>query len=277
MSATVSNVIKQVILASIALAVIILSAAILFGQESSRPSSFCSNNDYWSSGVRAYSRDLREMNIDPTGTLTVDAGQNGGVKVIGEERSDVLIRACVQAWGGNEAEAQERTKRVKIETDGVIRGTAEDKKFSVSFEIFVPLNMDLDLKARNGGLSVRNVSGKITLNTENGGIAVADAGGKIKGTTENGGVSIVLNGTQWNGEGVDLETSNGGVSVTMSQHYSANLEIQTVNGHLKSTLPGMTAVKNSRTTGQTVNAAVNGGGAPIKVRTVNGGLVVKER
>src|SRR4051794_37225427 len=59
--------------------------------------SFCSEN--WSSDGKESYRDLREMTVPTGGVINVDSGKNGGISVKGENRSDVLVRACVQAWG----------------------------------------------------------------------------------------------------------------------------------------------------------------------------------
>ena len=65
--------------------------------------------------------DLREMTIPAGGTITVDAGRNGGVGVKGEDRNDVLVRACVQTWGTSEEAAKAVAGSVRIGTSGVIK------------------------------------------------------------------------------------------------------------------------------------------------------------
>src|SRR6476469_7835835 len=62
-----------------------------------KPSGFCSEN--WSSDNKESFRELREMSIAAGGVLDVDAGKNVGIGVRGDNRSDILVRACVQAWG----------------------------------------------------------------------------------------------------------------------------------------------------------------------------------
>src|SRR5829696_8074652 len=63
---------------------------------------FCSNN--WSNGDKVGGSELREMTVSG-GSLTVDGKRNGGIQVRGENRSDVLIRACVQTWADTEEAA----------------------------------------------------------------------------------------------------------------------------------------------------------------------------
>ena len=56
-------------------------------------------------------------------------------------------------------------------------------------------------------------------------------------TTRNGGLNVTLSGDRWDGEGLDVETSNGGVTVTIPDGYNAELETRTVNGGLRIDFP----------------------------------------
>ena len=57
---------------------------------------FC-GGESWNNGDKVSVKELRESTTAATGSLIVDSGRNGGVSVKGENRSDVLVRACVQA------------------------------------------------------------------------------------------------------------------------------------------------------------------------------------
>ena len=56
-------------------------------------------------GDRVRHCDLREQTLPSIGRLSVDAGPNGGATVKGWLRSDVLVRARIEASGENEAAA----------------------------------------------------------------------------------------------------------------------------------------------------------------------------
>src|SRR5215204_1256541 len=71
---------------------------------------FCSNN--WSNGDKVGGSELREMTVSG-GSLTVDGKRNGGIQVRGENRSDVLIRACVQTWADTEEAAKALAKGIR--------------------------------------------------------------------------------------------------------------------------------------------------------------------
>lgn len=239
---------------------------------------FCSNN--WSNGDKVSGSDLREMTVSG-GSLTVDGKRNGGISVKGENRSDILIRACVQTWGNSEEEAKSLAKNIRIETGGTIRaeGMDEEKNWSVSYQISVPRNTNLKLTTLNGGIGVSDVEGTIEFDAKNGGIHLSNLAGDVKGRTTNGGLHIELAGNTWKGNGLDVETTNGGVHLAMSENYAARFETRTVNGGFKSDIAGLTVEKEKdengyRKQGVNISKDLNGGGALVRVVTTNGGVKI---
>lgn len=265
--------------------VIGMSATVVFGQNAAAgkhpKGEFCSNSN-WSSDERVSANDLREVIVASTGSVNVDAGKNGGVSVKGEDRSDVLIRACVQAWGKTEEAARSALAGIRLNTGGTIRAESSgDDNWSVSYQILVPRSTDVNLTAHNGGISVSGVSGTSEFQTTNGGINVSDVSGTVKGRTTNGGVNVSLTGTTWKGTGLDLVTTNGGINLTLPENYAANIETGTVNGGLKSDIPALAVTTenilgdwSSRQRTKRIATSINGGGAPIRVITTNGGVKI---
>jgi hypothetical protein len=240
---------------------------------------FCSHNN-WSNGDRVSFSELRELNLPASGKLDVDGARNGGISVKGENRSDVLVRACVQAWGSTDEAARSLASSIRINTSGVIRADGTEENWSVSYDIRVPRNTSLNLKAKNGGLSIKSVDGNMDLSTSNGGISVFDAAGDVRGRTTNGGVTVALVGNGWKGSGLDLETTNGGVQLSIPSNFAANVEAGTVNGGFSSDIPEL----NVRTDDQKgyghgrakrINTAINGGGPMIRLVTTNGGIQIR--
>jgi hypothetical protein len=240
---------------------------------------FCNSNNY-SSGDNESVRDLREFTVSASGSINVDSGRNGGVSVKGENRSDVLVRACVSSWARTAEEARSAVSAVRIDQSSNIKaeGPFGDKQnWSVSFEILVPRNTNLDLTAKNGGISIRSVDGNINFDTNNGGVHLADLSGAVKGRTTNGGVSIALTGNTWKGSGLDVMTTNGGVKLTVPSGYAANFETGTTNGGFKSDIAELevkTVDNDGWTRSKKVRASMNGGGANVRVLTTNGGVKI---
>ena len=258
-------------------AVLFLSGAAVFAQEKSdmqyKKRDFCSSNNYSYNGKVSY-KETREMTTSAGNLLSVDGQRNGGIQIKGENRSDVLIRACVQTMGATEQEAQTFAKNIHIETSPNVRAenTPDESTWGVSYEILVPRSTNLKLTARNGGISISAVDGTMEFETQNGGVSLSDVAGDVKGKTTNGGVSVILSGNSWKGGGLDVETKNGGVQLSIPESYAARVETRTVNGGFKSDISQLNVERSDRTRGVNLKTDLNGGGAPIRVVTTNGGV-----
>jgi putative adhesin len=244
-------------------------------EKKSRNREFCSNNN-WSDENRSQFRDVREMTLPATGSLNVDGGQNGGVRIIGEDRGDVQLRACIQTWADSDDAAKALATDIRIETGGTIKAvsSAGDKNWSVSYEILAPRNTSLSLKAHNGGISISGVEGRLEFETMNGGVVLRDVAGDVKGRTTNGGVVVSLAGSSWKGSGLDVQTTNGGVVLSMAENYAAHVETGTVNGGFKSDFPALTVDRTEKWKPARISADINGGGPTIRVITTNGGIKI---
>src|SRR5215203_2461290 len=220
---SLTSYVSLMIKVAIAVALTVVSTTILFAQEKSeykhKEREFCANND-WNGNDKVSVNDLREFTI-PAGSLNVDGGRNGGVRVKGENRSDILVRACVQAWAGSDEAAKAALAAVRISNSGTIKAEGNDENFAVSYDIRVPRNTDLSLTAHNGGISIAAVEGRLEFTTTNGGVNLNDVAGDVKGKTTNGGVNVALFGNSWKGSGLDVQTSNGGVHLTLPETYAA--------------------------------------------------------
>ena len=243
---------------------------------------FCSDNN-WSNDNQVSFHELRQMTLPATGSVAVDAGKNGGIHIKGTNRSDVLVRACVQAWGTSDEAAKALASSIKISEGSEIRADSStgDSHWSVSYDISVPRNTDLKLNAHNGGISIDSVDGRLDFETMNGGVSLRDVSGDVKGKTTNGGVRVALSGASWQGSGLDVQTTNGGVSLIIPESYAANIETGTTNGGYKSDIPSLNITTENvagdmsrRRRGGSIKTALNGGGAPIRLVTTNGGIKI---
>ena len=257
------------------IAIILTFGSVSYGQEKTKKvREFCS--DDWSNDNKVSFNEIREMTLRPTSLLDVDAGHNGGIRIKGENRSDILVRACVRTWGETADAAKALAKSISISNDSVIRteGVKSDSNWAVSYEISVPRATNLKLETFNGGISIGGVDGNIEFAATNGGVSLSDLAGNVKGRTTNGGVSVTLAGNSWKGSGLDVETTNGGVHLVMPESYAARVETRTVNGGFRSDISALNVEKdeNDRTRGVNFSRDINGGGALIRVVTTNGGV-----
>jgi len=213
----------------------------------------------------------------PKGAIMIDPGMNGGVAVKGWDRADVLVRARIDTAAPSDSEARAMTSQIRItngsghiQADGPT--TADhDHNWSVSYEIFAPRNSDLDAKTHNGGIHLADLHGLIRFETTNGGVTLQRLAGDVHGSTSNGGLTIELAGDHWDGHGMDVETTNGGVKLGLPARYSAHVEASTVNGGVKTDMPITVQGRLSR---QSLSFDVGSGGATIRAYTTNGGVKI---
>lgn len=217
--------------------------------------------------------EVRTYELASTGSLEVDANPNGGVSVVGWDRNEVQVVAKVRAQGRTMADAQELAREIRVIAEpGEIRTDGPRPQrginWSVSYEIRVPNRTNLALESTNGGLDIEDVSGEIRLRTTNGGISLAGVSGDVRGRTVNGGMNVELAGDSWTGRGLDLETTNGGVTLQVPTDYSAQLTASTVNGGFEVDFP----ITMQGRIGRRIEASLGSGGAPIRIQTTNGGV-----
>jgi DUF4097 and DUF4098 domain-containing protein YvlB len=184
----------------------------------------------------------------------------------------------IQTAAGTEAEANQLATQIRVELNGArIRAEGPeqtgDSHWSVSYEVFVPRRSNISLKTYNGGISIADVSGRIEFTAHNGGVSLRRLAGSVQGETTNGGLSIDLSGERWEGEGLDVRTTNGGVSMSVPANYSAHVESSTVHGGMKVDLPAIAGGQIEKE----FAADLGSGGARVRAVTTNGGVNIRGR
>jgi DUF4097 and DUF4098 domain-containing protein YvlB len=244
----------------------------------SRRASAMSCNDRSYDNDRATHCEIREDTIGGANPLDIDAGHNGGIHVRGWDRGDVQVRSKIQATADTDADARRIVAGVRIDTaGGRIRAdgpdTGRDASWSVSFEINVPRTAMLTLTTNNGGISIDDFRGTAKFHAKNGGLALNNVGGDIRGETTNGGVTVDLSGDHWDGSGLDVETRNGGIRMTLPKNFSAELEAGTTHGGISVDFP-VTVQGRIRSHLETT---IGAGGPKLRAMTTNGGVTIREK
>lgn len=231
---------------------------------------------------RGHACEVRDTRLPaPVGPLTVDAAPNGGIRVEAWDQADVLVRAVVQTWADDDAAAKAMLPGIQVTAAGTqVSATGPDRNdgrrrsgWSVGYRIWAPRQTALSLTSRNGGVSLHGMGGESRFSTTNGGVTLDEVSGRVVGRTRNGGVTVRLAGARWAGEGLEVETTNGGVSLAIPPGYSAELETSTVNGGFRSDYPLTVQGRIDRQ----VRATLGSGGPLLKVSTTNGGVRILQR
>lgn len=257
-------------------ALVTIAGVSVLAQNSKGGSLNCRDNN-WYNNKLVGNCEVREQTLAPTGgTIIIDGRQNGGVSVKGWDQNQILLRARVQTGAPTAEEAAGLASQVRIETGGgkIFASGPESREnyhWNVSFEVFVPRRTDLSLETHNGGISIAEVNGRIEFNATNGGVVLKKVGGTVRGSTTNGGLVVELGGDRWDGETLDVSTTNGGVTMSVPENYSAHLETGTVNGSISVDFP--VTVQGRITKELALN--LGAGGATVKAMTTNGGVRIR--
>jgi DUF4097 and DUF4098 domain-containing protein YvlB len=234
-------------------------------------------DDGWNDN-RASHCEIREETIPGLNPLDIDAGPNGGIRIRGWDRPDVLVRTKITANADTEDEARRIASGVRVETaGGRIRTngprTGRGESWSASFDIQLPRTAMLTLNTHNGGISIDDFRGTAKFRALNGGVSLSNVGGDIRGETTNGGVNVDVRGDRWDGEGLDVETRNGGIRLSLPDNYSAELETGTTNGRVNIDFP----ITVQGLIGRHITTTLGTGGARMRAVTTNGGVTVRRR
>ena len=146
--------------------------------------------------------------------------------------------------------------------------------WSVSFEIQVPRTALLTLNTNNGGISIEDFHGTAKFRARNGGVTLEQRlAATFAARRPTAACTIDLAGDRWDGAGLDVETRNGGIRMTLPEHYSAALETGTTNGQRQHRFSSHGAGNLP----QQLNTTLGRGGAKIRAITTNGGVTIRRR
>ena len=241
-------------------------------------------DDDWVGGNRSTVSvcESREFTLTPEESLQVNGSPNGSVSVTGWDRDEIQVRAQVRSWDRDEDLARDRLDQIEIDTDGVIRAHGPDVRdswwpfgrhrggWNVSFEIMAPYDTDLWVDSVNGRIVVADMRGQMDVETTNGGISLTNVSATVRGRTVNGGISAELSDDTFDGDVFDVRTTNGGIVMRIPGDFSARLDVETVNGGVRSDFP----VTREGFRNREVSATLGSGGPLIRARTVNGGVQI---
>ncbi|HTR04879.1 MAG TPA: hypothetical protein VMN82_16945, partial [Thermoanaerobaculia bacterium] len=131
-------------------------------------------------------------------------------------------------------------------------------------------NLDGPVHAESSGGSIelQKVTGDIDAETSGGGIRIADAGGRVHADTSGG--SIEASFTKGNSAGGTLETSGGGIEVSVDPE--ANLSIQASGNSVKTELPIRVQGEISR---GSLSGSLGKGGNTLRLHTSGGSVRIQ--
>src|ERR1051325_10475006 len=122
---------------------LLLIASAAGGQNDDRLQRWMDNCDRDYNNDRARFCEVRNYTIAPTGRISVDGRENGGVTFYGWDKREIKVVARIQTSADDDATANEIAKQIRVLTDGGrIRSEGPDYRrhtsWSVSYDVYVP-------------------------------------------------------------------------------------------------------------------------------------------
>lgn len=155
---------------------------------------------------------------------------------------------------------------------GAGRMNSQNNDVRVEFRVEVPAGVRFRGTNVNGQVSARRIEADVEAYTVNGGVDV-EASGVVRAGTVNGALDVTMGRTDWDGE-LELETVNGGISVTFTGDLNADVSATTVNGSISTDYP---LTVQGRFGPKRLRGTVGDGGRDLVLSTVNGSIEIRRR
>ncbi len=230
------------------------------------------------SSGRGWHCEVREFTLPAGGLTELSASPNGSVEVQGWDKTEVFVRAKIEGRARTLDAARSLVSEVNLVTSGeslAARGpkSGRGESWSVTYQAMVPVHSDLALRATNGSVKVTEVMGDLKVGSTNGDIRLIGVGGDVSGGTTNGSVVVELAGDEWVGEGVNVRTTNGSITLGIPEQFNGELDVATTNGSISLDFP----ITVSGKIGRRLHAELGDGGSIIKAVTTNGSVKIRKQ
>jgi len=204
---------------------------------------------------------------------------NGSVEVEAVDGNSLEITAALSARGATEEDAKRVLAKVEMAEQADASRVRVQAKYprelgrhgiEVNYTIRAPRAAKIAIENVNGQLKLTGAFAGAKVETTNGSVHGEGLGGGVVATTTNGEIKIRM--ASLGADGVSLETTNGTIDLRLPSDAKATLSARCVNGGIKvADLPFEKSGEGSR---RKLDGTINGGGAALRLETVNGSIRV---
>ncbi|MCX6552026.1 MAG: DUF4097 family beta strand repeat-containing protein [Acidobacteria bacterium] len=204
---------------------------------------------------------------------------NGKIEVEATDGTAVEVKAVISARGGTEEDARASLKRVEIKEEVSATHVRLESKYprelgrngvSIQYTLRVPKSVRVGLDTVNGTIAIVGVRAGVKAETTNGNVEGRGLGNAVTASTTNGSIKVQM--AEMGGDGVSLETTNGSIDLKLPEQAKATLSARCVNGGIG--VSDLSFEKQGESTRRKLDGTINGGGAAVKLETVNGSIRV---
>ena len=218
--------------------------------------------------------------MTPDGRIELD-NINGPVHISSWDQNSVKVDAVKYA------DTKERLEEAKIEIDSgkdflSIRtkypnhnnswtSGSHNNPASVEYTLTVPRAVRLDeIRLINGSLDISGVTGEVRASCINGELRARDLAGRARLSTINGRLDARFD--QLSGSGMELNSVNGEVEMTIPSDSNAQIDANTVSGGIHNDF-GLHV--SHHFVGHNMHGELGSGGTHIKISNVNGRIEIR--
>ena len=224
-----------------------------------------------------------EFDVNPGARISLE-NINGDITVAGSAGSKVEVIAHKRAGKQDYLDEMEividaSKDYIRIETDHPDRkggwfSWGNDSSGSISYELFVPEDVDLDsIETVNGDVTIESVMGEVAAGTVNGKVEVSDLMSDVELETVNGSIHARFEALG-EGQRVKADTVNGAITVYLPADASARVVAETVNGSIDGDDFGLKT--NKGFVGRDLDGEIGSGDAQVSLDTVNGSIRIRK-
>ena len=174
--------------------------------------------------------------------------------------------------------------RVEVETPADLTLEARSADGSIALH---GLRGDISATSSDGSQSLENVSGKLHLRDGDGGITVRHSSGSLEAGisdgsldvsgsfsalqlhSSDGGIRVALDEGSRLTEPSSIQGSDGSIDLRLPHTFPADLDLHTSDGNIQSSLPLTVETLGSK---NDIHGKLDGGGAPLSIRTSDGSI-----
>lgn len=194
---------------------------------------------FTSFSAQVHDQEQRELDLEDVDLIKVTSAPEGGVSIRGWNKRTARLVICRYAVAGNKAHAARVLGSISVSSrNGEIAayGPQMDatQAWWVNMTLYVPRRSSLEIRAANGGVAMRNLTGRVTAHATTGGISVVQSSGKYKISTDTGGITLDrVSGL------VDANSRDGAIAFKIAGGDWPSIEATAADGgHILCTLKG---------------------------------------
>ena len=243
-------------------------------------------------------------NANEAGKLVVNI-IGGSITVISHDGKDVIVTAMIsQSKRNKKSKSKSKNKNgrstygLKKVSNSSLAYTVEEVNNTIyikynpgrsiiDFEVKVPSNFSVDLRTiNNGDIYVEGLSGTHEVSNTNGKITMKDVGGSVIADALNKNITVNFKSISSNTE-MMFTSLNGDIDITFPSSLKANIMARSDNGNVYTDFDIQVdkAKKNTTTSKkgnvyrvkqeEGISGIINGGGANIIFKTLNGDVLIR--